>query len=134
MKKLRKLVFLILAIIALLSIGVVAYLKSVVPFETGQIACDGLSDTVEVRYDHYGVPHISAQNDTDAFFALGFAVARERLFQMELLRRVGAGRLSEIFGKDLVRTDAFFRTLGFDKQARCHSEPFMSHVNGECQR
>ncbi|MFM7823631.1 MAG: penicillin acylase family protein, partial [Bacteroidota bacterium] len=134
MKKLRKLVFLILAIIALLSIGVVAYLKSVVPFETGQIACDGLSDTVEVRYDHYGVPHISAQNDTDAFFALGFAVARERLFQMELLRRVGAGRLSEIFGKDLVRTDAFFRTLGFDKQARFHAAAFMSNVNGEWQR
>lgn len=134
MKKLRKLIWVLLAIIALLSIGVVVYLKTVVPFESGQIASESLADTVELRYDHYGVPHITAKNDTDAFFALGFAVARERLFQMELLRRVGAGRLSEVFGNDLVRTDAFFRTLGFDKQARFHAAALMSNVKGDWQR
>ena len=134
MKKLSKLILALIAIIVLISIGLVVYLKSVVPFESGQVSSESLADTVEVRYDLYGVPHIAAQNDTDAFFSLGFAVARERLFQLELLRRVGAGRLSEVFGKDLVRTDAFFRTLGFDKQARFHAAAFMSNVNGEWQR
>lgn len=126
--------FLVLTLVLVASLAIYTYLHWVVPNQSGVYSVPELSDTVEVRYDHFGVPHIYAQNDTDAYFALGFAVARDRLFQMELLRRVGAGRLSEVFGKDLVSTDAFFRTLGIDKQARFHAAAFSTQLNGEWQR
>jgi penicillin amidase len=134
MKRVKSIFLVIIVVLVVALASVLGYLKSVVPDEVGMVSVSTLSDTVEVRYDHYGVPHIAAQNDTDAFFALGYAVARERLFQMELLRRVGSGRLSEIFGKDLVRTDAFFKTLGFEKQARFHGAAFMTNMQGEWQR
>ena len=105
MKKLRFLGLSIVLLLVSTTIGVTIYLKSVSPVYDGVMIINDVSDTVEVRYDHYGVPHIYAENDTDAYFALGYAVARERLFQMELLRRVGSGRLAEIFGKDLVIFD-----------------------------
>ncbi|MFM7079130.1 MAG: penicillin acylase family protein, partial [Bacteroidota bacterium] len=126
------LLFIILLLVALAVVAV--YLNRVVPFESGKLEAPGIADSVEVFYDNYGVPHIYAQNDTDAYFALGFATARERLFQMELLRRVGSGRLSEVFGKDLVATDAFFKTLGIEEMARKHAAAFMTQMNGDWQR
>lgn len=134
MKHIKRFLLLVLLLLAFVGAMVTAYLNHVVPPLNGRIEVTGLGDSIEVVYDAYGVPHIYAQNDTDAYFALGYAVASERLFQMELLRRVGSGRLAEIFGKDLVETDAFFKTIGVESMARNHAAAFMTQMNGDWQR
>ena len=77
----------------------------------------GLSAEVRVWRDGYGVPHIFAANMDDAARALGYLHASERLFQMEVNRRVGQGRAAETFGADLLKVDKFIRTLGFYREA-----------------
>lgn len=72
----------------------------------------GLSNEVTTYFDPYGIPHIYADNETDALRALGYVHAQDRLWQMELLRRVAKGRLSEVFGEDMIKTDKFFLSLG----------------------
>ena len=64
-----------------------------------------------VHFDDHGVPHINAQSQKDAYTALGYVHAQDRLWQMELIRRIAPGRLSELFGKDLLDTDVFFLRL-----------------------
>ena len=71
----------------------------------------GLSSPVEVVRDREGVPHIFAKTIDDLYCALGFVHAQDRLWQMELQRRTGQGRLSEIFGERTFGTDVFLRTL-----------------------
>ena len=69
------------------------------PNYSGEIIINGLQEEVTIYYDDYGVPHIYAKNQYDAYLVLGYVHAQDRLWQMELLRRISAGRLSEIFGK-----------------------------------
>lgn len=76
-----------------------------------------VSEPVEVIYDNNAIPHIYAQNEADAYRALGYVHAKDRLFQMEMIRRLSAGRLSEILGPDLVKIDTLFRTIGLRKTA-----------------
>jgi penicillin amidase len=59
------------------------------------------------------IPHIYAKSDTDAFFGVGYAHAQDRLFQIDMQRRLAAGRLSELVGETALPLDRFFRTLGF---------------------
>ena len=66
-----------------------------------------LSAPVSIYRDERNVPHITAQNDVDAVAALGYLIAKERLFQIDFQTRVASGRLSEIFGADRVKTDQF---------------------------
>jgi len=70
-----------------------------------------LADTVTIWRNEFGIPHIIARSDEDAFCALGYAQASDRLWQMDLYRRISRGQLAEIFGESFVETDAFFRTL-----------------------
>jgi penicillin G amidase len=79
----------------------------------GTVEIRGLQKPVEILRDRWGVPHIYAQNDHDLFFAQGFVHAQDRLWQMELNRRLSSGRLSEIFGETTLDTDRATRTLGF---------------------
>ena len=81
------------------------------PQTSGEIALAGLKEDVEIVRDTYGVPHIYAKNEPDLYFALGYAMAQDRLWQMEFLRRVGHGQLSEILGEELLKVDRFFRTI-----------------------
>ncbi len=74
-------------------------------------AVAGIASPVEIVRNNSDVPHIFAANDTDAFFALGFAHAQDRLWQMTMLRRTVQGRLSEIFGSKTLRTDELIRRL-----------------------
>lgn len=89
---------------------------------SGTISLQGMQQPAHVYYDTWGVPHIDAQSDMDAYRALGYLHAQDRLFQMDLLRRIGAGRLSELFGQDSLATDRFFRTLGISRYARDYAE------------
>jgi penicillin G amidase len=85
--------------------------KRSLPAVSGEISMIGITEKVEIIRDTYGVPHIYARNETDLFFGFGYAVAQDRLWQMDFFRRLGQGHLSELFGKDLVQTDRYFRLL-----------------------
>lgn len=78
----------------------------------------GLQDSVRVLYGPYGIPHIYGKSEADAFRALGYVHAQDRLWQMELLRRVARGGLSEVFGPDQLSTDRFFLSLGIDESSK----------------
>ncbi len=79
----------------------------------GTLNVHGLQQTVRVQRDHWGVAHIYAQNEHDLFFAQGFVVAQDRLFQMELWKRSGQGRLAEILGPSYVKRDTSARLLRY---------------------
>lgn len=106
------------AIVILIVIGSYFYLQHIKPKYKGSLSLEGLQTGVEVWFDMYGIPHIYAENKHDLYFALGYVHAQERLWQMELVRRIAPGRLSEILGPDLADTDKFFRTLGIHLTSR----------------
>ena len=116
MKSRRTSIYKILLILLILApsvlLGGLIYLYSLQPRSSGHLIVAGLEDSVEVIFDLYGIPHIYGQSETDVYLALGYVHARDRLFQMEILRRVAAGRLAEMLGPKFVNTDKFFRTLG----------------------
>jgi penicillin G amidase len=89
----------------------------------GTVSLPGLSDTVNVRRDRWGVPHITARNQDDLFFAQGFVVAQDRLFQMDMWRRVNVGETAELLGRKGLEGDLFARSLLFrgDWQAEWRS-------------
>ncbi|WP_165372159.1 penicillin acylase family protein [Emticicia agri] len=118
MKLLRKIVIGLVILILITGTGIFFWLNSFKPDVNTELQLKGLKNTVEVLYDDYGVPHIYAQNEEDLFYAFGYVHAQDRLFQMELMRRLADGRLAELFGKDAVGSDKFFRTLGFRKHAK----------------
>ena len=76
------------------------------------LALPGLQAPVTVRYDDHRVPHIFAQNDHDLYYAQGYLTARDRLWQMDFIAHVAAGRLAEIVGPARLETDRFFRRMG----------------------
>lgn len=108
-------VFRLLMLLVLVTVGVAAagffYARLSLPQMDGTIALSGLKADVKVTRDRFAVPHIYADSKRDAAFAIGFVHAQDRLWQMETQRRIGAGRLAEIFGADLLGTDKFLRTL-----------------------
>ena len=81
------------------------------PVDT-DVDIDGTSQPVTVRYDGFGVPHIFAQNEADAYFAQGYVTARDRLWQMEFQTHAAAGRLTELVGERALETDRFNRRMG----------------------
>ena len=86
--------------------------------ESGVVKLDGLTAPVKVIRDTAGVPHIYAQNRLDLARALGYTQAQDRLFQLEMRRRLAEGRLAEVFGADLVESDYVYRLFDPDKFAR----------------
>jgi penicillin amidase len=134
MKLLKRILFALLVLILLVVGGGYLYLKSTAPTYSGNLELSGLQEEVEVFYDNYGVPHIYAKNQDDAYYALGYVHAQDRLFQMEMLRRAAGGRLSEILGEDLLKVDKLFRTLGINQFAKAHAEKFLNADTAEFQR
>ncbi len=84
----------------------------------GTLQIPGLDGPVDIYRDSYGVPRIYATTTHDLFFAQGYVHAQDRFWQMDFWRHQGAGRLSELLGKNLVDTDKFLRTLGWERVAR----------------
>ncbi len=117
MRLLKKILLVLLAIIILFLIFGFFFTRSLKPTYDGELKLANLQNEVNIFYDDYGVPHIYAQNELDARRALGYAHAQDRLWQMELIRRIAAGRLSEVFGEKLVRNDKFFSSLGIEEAA-----------------
>ncbi len=95
--------------------------------KSGRIHLQGLHEPVEVITDRYGVPHIYANNEDDLYFTQGYIHAQERLWQMELNRRIAAGRLSEIFGPMTLELDRFCRRIGMHRAAAADVEHLAEH-------
>lgn len=96
------------------------------PLMTGELILPGLHNQVTIRRDRWGVPYIAAADRHDAFYAQGFVHAQERLWQMEVNRRLGQGRLAELFGAVALDTDRLVRTVGFHRLAQIdwqHASP-----------
>jgi penicillin amidase len=96
-------------IVTLLFIGLYILFRASLPANSGDIEVSGINSRIEIFFDEKGIPQIWAENEEDAWFAVGWLHASDRLFQMELTRRVASGRLSELLG-DL--------TLSFDRKQR----------------
>ena len=91
--------------------------RAALPPVEGEVRVPGLGRPVEVVRDRWGVPHIYADTLDDLFLAQGYVLASERLFQIELLWRLGSGRLSEVFGELTLPIDRFVRTVGWNRAA-----------------
>lgn len=92
--------------------------KRAEPAYSGEIVAAGLNSPVKVRFGPHAVPTIEAETLEDLLFAQGFQVASERMWQMDLMRRLATGRLAEVLGEDALATDRMFRTIGLGRAAR----------------
>jgi penicillin amidase len=110
-------VFGVLALLVLAAAIVALGLWRSQPLRQGALRLTGLAAPVAVTLDGHGIPRIAAANETDAAMALGWLHARDRLFQMDMMRRGGAGRLAEIAGPPALPTDRLMRTLGLARLA-----------------
>jgi len=115
---LKKWLIFIFALFLLLGFTGYFYSQSKIPIRTGKIKLVGLQEKVTVLYDHFGIPHITAKNDSDLFRVFGYVHAQDRLFQMEMIRRLSQGKLAEIYGEKLVDIDKLYRTLGLEPYAK----------------
>jgi penicillin amidase len=107
----------VLALVLVAGGGLYLYLRASLPQTSGRLELAGLQAQVDIVRDAYGIPHVFAQNENDAWFALGFLHAQDRLFQMETVRRIAQGRLAELIGRPGLRSDRFIRTLGIEQSA-----------------
>ncbi|MGL4573411.1 MAG: penicillin acylase family protein [Burkholderiaceae bacterium] len=105
-------------LVAVLGAGVLWVWQSSLPQLEGTLAAPGLTAQVKIIRDTDAVPHIYAGSIGDAVYALGFTHAQERGWQMEMQRRIAAGRLAELLGAGALETDKFLRTLGIARRAQ----------------
>ena len=108
---------LFLSCLIVVPLGGYLWLRTSLPQTNGRTQITGLDGQVEIVRDRSGVPHIFATTDHDAFMALGYVHAQDRLWQMEMNRRIGAGRLSELLGDATLDIDKFQRTMGYYRAA-----------------
>jgi penicillin amidase len=118
MKLVTKILLALLGLLIVGATGLSWYLYTKQPQRSGEITLSKLSAPVTVRYDELGVPHIKAGNEPDLYRALGYVHAQDRLFQMEMARRLAQGELAEVMGIKLVKLDRLFRTLGLRAHAK----------------
>ncbi len=111
MKLLKKTFLIILILLIVIFIAVLGYIQTTKPKYEGEEDIANISRPTTVYFDEYGVPHIYAETQKDAMTTLGYVHAQDRLWQMELMRRIAPGRLSEIFGNPVLKTDKFLREL-----------------------
>lgn len=113
----RKFIFTIVILIGSSCFGLYFIMQASLSAPEGQYRLPNLSSQVTVTFDEKGIPAISAKSREDAFRTLGFVTARDRLFQMDLLRRHTDGRLAEVMGPALKESDRWHRVMGFEQVA-----------------
>ncbi len=96
-------------------VGSYFFLQQSLPDYSGNHSVGLIKNEVQIFRDEFAIPRIYAENDDDLYFALGYVHAQERLFQMDLTRRAGQGKLSEILGTKTIPFDKMFRTLGLNE-------------------
>lgn len=107
----RFLIWIVFPIVIVLGLAYGFLLQSL-PQKEGVLRFEGLNSPVKITRDKHAIPHIYAETDHDAFFAIGYLHAQDRLWQMNYMRRIGQGRVSEILGRNGIASDRYFRTLG----------------------
>ena len=121
----KRIVFAVVVLALILALAAAGFIANRQPRRDGTFDLPGLQAPVTVRYDERGVPHIRAEHEPDLYRALGFVQAQDRLFQMEMVRRLARGELADILGPKLVEIDRFFRTLGI----RAHADTYVARMD-----
>ncbi|PZW51158.1 penicillin amidase [Humitalea rosea] len=107
----------LLLLVLLLALGLGGLIWATIPGQPDRLALPGMTAPVALAFDRHGIPRVMAQTEADAAMAMGWLHARDRLFQMELMRRGASGRLSELVGPGALRLDRLTRTLGLAQRA-----------------
>jgi penicillin amidase len=129
-----------IVLIAATAAGGYLWLRGSLPEVDGAVQATGLGAPIKIVRDRSGIPHIQAATTADALFGLGYTHAQDRLWQMEMNRRIGAGRMAEILGEQALATDKFLRTLGvyravekalpeYDAEVRTALDAYAAGVN-----
>jgi len=109
--KLKKILIIAFILLVLIFSGAYLYLRHTLPETEGSFMARGIGEKVKITRNQWGVPFIEAKHIEDLFFAVGFVHAQDRLFQMDLIRRLSTGRLAEIFGQRALETDRHHKSL-----------------------
>ncbi len=121
MKVFKRILLGILIFVVVILIAGLIFIRHIghraLPDYNHNVTLKGLNAPVEVYRDKYAIPHVYAQNEEDLYMVTGYLVAQDRLWQMDMLRRVTEGRLSEIFGAEFVDTDLLLRSLRFSRKS-----------------
>ncbi len=123
MKKKKVIIGILGSLLLLIIAGVIfSYfiLQKYLPEYEGEVIVQGIIEPVKIYRDSLSVVYIVAEKELDAAFALGFVHAQERMFQMDMIRRAGEGRLSEVMGRKTVDFDKMFKTLGLYETCKKH--------------
>jgi len=120
-RKIFRIIFILIALILISVIVVRVYLYKVMdrslPDYNENVILKNLNNDVTVYRDQYAIPHIYATNETDLYRTTGYIMAQDRMWQMDLLRRVTQGRLAEIFPKEMLEVDILFRSLRINEKS-----------------
>jgi penicillin amidase len=130
----RKILLTILALAVICTVAGYTFLKSYIPDYDAKLAANSLKGSVTIERNRYGVPTIIADNDDDLYFAWGFVNAQDRLFQMEITKRVAQGRISEFAGASTLEKDIFLRAVGFYDIAKRYQDKLSPEVRRYFQR
>jgi penicillin amidase len=101
------------------------------PVHAGTLRLDGVHSRVRIDRDRWGIPHIQAESEEDAWFAQGFCQGQDRCFQLESLARAARGTISELVGKDGLEVDRVSRRVGFARHARAQFATFEPRVRAQ---
>ena len=122
MKTLRRALLVVIIVLILILAAGALFVRHLarkgLPDYNEDVSLAGLKESVTIYRDSFAIPHIYAQNENDLYLATGYVMAQDRLWQMDLIRRVTEGRLAEIFGKGLVDADLFMRALRIPEKSR----------------
>jgi len=133
MKILKRILLALLLLIVIIVVVKYFWFRGTAPDYSGEKHLAGLKSATEIVYDNFGVPHVYAKNAHDAYFSLGYAHAQDRLFQMVMIRRLVQGRLSELLGRDLVKTDKYMLTLSLYEAAGKSAQRFFKEADKPVQ-
>jgi penicillin G amidase len=133
MKIVKRIALVLIALIAVAVGAIAIYGFRSVPSDNANHRVTSAIENVNVSLDSVGIPTIEAKSERDLYFAVGFMHARDRLWQLEVNRRVGRGQLAEIFGPKALDTDKFLRTLGVHRAAKKQLDNLPKEIQGFLQ-
>ncbi|HIP47838.1 MAG TPA: penicillin acylase family protein [Lutibacter sp.] len=117
----KKILKIIASLVVILIIGSYFFIQSIaksgLPDYNETVALTGLKEEVKIYRDEFGIPHIIAKNEADLYRVTGYLTAQDRMWQMDLLRRVTQGKLAEIFGEKMIGADQLFRSLQISEKS-----------------
>jgi penicillin amidase len=130
----RKILLAVMILAVSVVVGGYAYLRIFIPDYNQALTVPDLEGKVTIERNRFGVPTITAENDRDLYFAWGYVNAQDRLFQLEITRRIAQGRISEFAGESTLPKDIFLRAVGFYDIARHHQEKLSPQIKMYFQR